>query len=87
MQFYQLRAGPYIAIGIGVGTSLGVAFGNPAIGVALGVALGSFMSVARLARPDLLASPNRKQALESYAHVRQAAIASCLAREASGRPR
>ena len=56
MKTSQMRAGAYIAVGIGIGTSLGVAISNPAAGVALGLVLGSFLSIAGLARRDLVTS-------------------------------
>jgi F0F1-type ATP synthase membrane subunit c/vacuolar-type H+-ATPase subunit K len=44
--------GAWLAIGIGVGTALGVAFKNIPIGVACGVAFGSLIgALARRAQP------------------------------------
>ena len=39
----ETKYGAYIALGVGIGTALGVAMDNIALGVALGAALGGMM--------------------------------------------
>ena len=48
----KFNPGAWMAIGIGVGTAIGVAMGNLAIGVGLGAALGALLMAAVRKRQD-----------------------------------